>query len=152
MSGQGTCGSCIQDRTGGWRAQWPVCSPGEVRRSECRGVRNRQGLVTEAILTCIKIQCPHPAIGTTNSLLYIKEPALSHRLICWAAADHKCAAESRLPCTAFSLELLMRCSELKQVRIQSIQSAQPAMYPSLGVLRAHHCNQVQSWKEVLGTE
>lgn len=74
-------------------------------------------MVKEAAFACIKIQCPDPATGAINPLIKTKETALSHGLICSAADDHRRAEESRLPCTAFNLELPMRSSELKHFRI-----------------------------------
>lgn len=76
-----------------------------------------RGLVKEVVFAYIKIHCPDSATGAINPLIKMKKTALSHRLICLAAADHERAAESRLPCTAFNLELPMRSSELKHFTI-----------------------------------
>lgn len=59
---------------------------------------------------------PHPAAGTTNLLINIKETALSHRLICSAAADRSVQL-SQGYLVPFSFKLPMRGSELKHVRI-----------------------------------
>ena len=73
-------------------------------------------MVTEAGLACTKNTAPHPAAGTTNLLINIKETALSHRLICSAAADRSVQL-SQGYLVPFGFKLPMRGSELKHVRI-----------------------------------